>query len=461
MIARLKNNLSLSFLVFPYLTVIFFEIKGSEAFSYVYFFLLFLLIIIVDVFIQKIELKTSQTKWKWCFFVLYLSIFLFVYGNYFYMPIQGSVFLLFGYFIKGRILFSILFCILIPVFLIKNIFLFVNRLSIIFCIIFLLDTTISKPELPDRSRNDIKKIHSLNAKKNKLSTSGNIVLLLILDEYSFDPPITQSSNYHSLINHLDSIGWIVKQRFKSNEISTPISIASLFNYNLTSLFKTDSLLAYPEIENVQIAGDRIKDSFLIKDIENKKVKFHNFSFFDIENYPTNFRILPISRNFLELLLQGTLYFHIRTGAGVFNFQNVRDPIGAGVNDYNNSVLLRLSRELNNYQPNTFIYAHLLMPHAPISFTPTIYSYSKNFPFGASNFKTYHAYRQFTNDLIIDLLFKIKYKSKLKIIISGDHGYRAASEDRTITSSAFYGFDTAQVKSVSSVQDIGILINNSF
>ena len=461
MIAQLKNNLSLSFLVWPYLIVLFFDIRGSESFSFTYFFFIFLLIFLVDLFNQKIFLKALNTNWKWCFIGIYLSIFLFIYGNYFYLPLQGSIFFLFGYFVKGRILFFALFCLLIPVFLIKNIFTFLNRLSIIFCFIFLSYTTISKPERPDRSLNDIKKIHSLTRPKNKPSTSGNVILLLILDEYSFDPPRTHTTKYRSLFNHLDSIGWIVKRRFKSNEISTPMSIASLFNYNLTSLFKTDSLLAYPEIENVQIAGDKIKDSFLINDIESKKVKFHNFSFFDFQKHPSNYRILPISRNFIELILQGTLYFHIRTGAGVFNLQNVRDPIGAGVNDYNNSVLLSLSRELNNYNPNTFIYAHLLMPHAPISFTPTIYPYSKKFPFGANNFENYHAYRQFTNDLILDLLLKIKHDSKLKIIISGDHGYRAASADRNFTSAAFYGFDKAQVTSVSTVQDIGILINKTF
>ena len=461
MIARLKNNLSLSLLVWPYLIVLFFDIRGSESFSFKYFFLVFLLIFIVDLINQKIFLRTLITKWKWCFIGIYLSIFLFVYGNYFYLPLQASILLLFGYFVKGRILFFALFCILIPVFLIKNIFTFLNRLAIIFCLTFLLFNTISKSNLPVKSLNDTQKTNYLYSKKNKPSASGNTVLLLILDEYSFDPPITHTTKYRSLFNHLGSIGWIVKKKFKSDEIATTISIASLFNYNLKKVFNTDTLNAFAEIDKLQIAGDKIKDSFLINDLESKKIKIYNFSFFDFNNYPAKFRILPISRNFLELLLQGTLYFQIRTGAGVFNLQNIRDPNEAGINDYNNSVLLSLSRQLNNYKPNTFIYAHLLMPHAPISFTPTIYPYGKKFPFGANNFENYHAYRQFTNDLILDLLLKIKHDSKLKIIISGDHGYRAAQADRNFTSAAFYGFDKAQVKSVSTIQDIGILINKTF
>lgn len=50
-------------------------------------------------------------------------------------------------------------------------------------------------------------------------------------------------------------------------------------------------------------------------------------------------------------------------------------------------------------------------------------------------------------LFIFLLLKIKHDSKLKIIISGDHGYWDSSKDRTITSAAFYGFNTAVIKTV--------------
>ncbi len=105
---------------------------------------------------------------------------------------------------------------------------------------------------------------------------------------------------------------------------------------------------------------------------------------------------------------------------------------------------------------TFVYVHLLMPHAPLMFNP-------EFPFRKiNNLKNYEAFWRFTNQKLEKVLTNLSKENKYKIILTGDHGLRGDSKiDFHNTFSAFYGFDHSAIDHVKSVQDLGSLINASF
>ena len=55
-----------------------------------------------------------------------------------------------------------------------------------------------------------------------------------------------------------------------------------------------------------------------------------------------------------------------------------------------------------------------------------------------------------------------YQNRLKIIITGDHGFRSDPQINPYnTFAAFYGFEKNEIDQLKSVQDIGKLIADNF
>ena len=108
------------------------------------------------------------------------------------------------------------------------------------------------------------------------------------------------------------------------------------------------------------------------------------------------------------------------------------------------------------KPQTFVYAHLYMPHDPMQFNP---DFSLR---PISNINDYKAYWNFTNQKLNPLLTSLIKENKYRIILTGDHGCR---NDKRInphyTFTAFYGFNKKSIDRIQSVQDLGSLINGSF
>jgi hypothetical protein len=98
-----------------------------------------------------------------------------------------------------------------------------------------------------------------------------------------------------------------------------------------------------------------------------------------------------------------------------------------------------------------------MPHDP-------YLYSNQFKnTKESNPEKYFEFWKFTNDKLVNLLLQLTKEDKYRIIITGDHGYGniggGVKAENTFT--AFYGFDSLSLSKINTVQDVGILINESF
>ena len=96
-----------------------------------------------------------------------------------------------------------------------------------------------------------------------------------------------------------------------------------------------------------------------------------------------------------------------------------------------------------------------MPHSP-------YTYGIEFKTRELNTANYLAYWNFTNQKLDSLLTMLTKENKYRIILTGDHGYRG---DKKInphnTFGAFYGFDKKSAEAISSVQDLGSLINSYY
>ena len=104
----------------------------------------------------------------------------------------------------------------------------------------------------------------------------------------------------------------------------------------------------------------------------------------------------------------------------------------------------------------FAYTHLYMPHSPMQYNPS-------FPIRTvNNLINYKAYWNFTNQKLEPLLTSLIKENKYRIILTGDHGYRADIRiNPHFTFTAFYGFNQESIDKIQSVQDLGSLIYGSF
>jgi hypothetical protein len=131
------------------------------------------------------------------------------------------------------------------------------------------------------------------------------------------------------------------------------------------------------------------------------------------------------------------------------------------NDYpfeihNKNVLNKLNKlNISNLNNNTFLYAHLFLPHNPFVFSP-------EFRFKKLNTSNYISFWKFTNTKMISLLNNLSKENKFRIIVTGDHGYRSEIRiNPNNTFAAFWGFEKRDVELIKSVQDIGSLINGYY
>ena len=116
--------------------------------------------------------------------------------------------------------------------------------------------------------------------------------------------------------------------------------------------------------------------------------------------------------------------------------------------------------LNNIENNSFVYIHLLMPHAPYEFKGTRNSY-KDLA-NTDKLDNYYDYWKFSNIMISHLLSNLTKENKYRIILTGDHGFRGDIRiNPHYTFTAFYGFENKDIQKLKSVKDLGSLINGSF
>jgi hypothetical protein len=197
-------------------------------------------------------------------------------------------------------------------------------------------------------------------------------------------------------------------------------------------------------------GQKLLNSSLYDSLNLKGVKFYNFGILDIgktKRFTSLYYYYPTSYygQFFDKSMINVKY--LNNDSGLLQKQNM----------HNHYILESLPIILNKSNKKSFYYAHLLMPHDPYQYLNEFTNKSN------SNPDKYFEYWKFTNKKLEILLNKLTKENKYRIIVTGDHGYGdiggGIKAEQTYT--AYYGFDYTLIQNISSVQDIGNLINWSF
>jgi len=228
----------------------------------------------------------------------------------------------------------------------------------------------------------------------------------------------------------------------SKNISTINSLASIFNFNFQT---ADQFL------NIPFARRRLRNSSLFDSLENKKVQFYNYGIFDIGKSMAMTKIFfyedeTESNNFV----QG---FFIRTLMSPIIRMNEESLL----NKHNRINIESTAKKINSIADNSFVYIHLILPHAPYRYEGTN-SFYKNLA-NKDNLINYYNHWKFSNKLLTSFLSDLSKENRYRIILTGDHGFRSdVRVNPRLTFTAFYGFELSTIDNIKSVQDLGSLIN---
>ena len=276
------------------------------------------------------------------------------------------------------------------------------------------------------------------------------VILIILDEYASPDELahyTKDGKPLQFSRELQTTGWIVSTSSKSKHKATVNSLASLFNYNINL---TDANL------DATTSIGLLRKSPLFADLEKKGVTCYNWGIFDVGKTQAFSKIYYYENEAKQLSFIKHLF-----SKSMFSLFYLLTP-DAKQSIHNRSIVEQSATQINRLtQSQSFIYVHLLMPHAPLSYTGSNSFKPSPYSNKVSNFLDYW---HFTNQIVLQKLLNPLIKSqKFKIILTGDHGYRFYPSEINpyLTMTAYYGFPKWQVDQVKSVQDLGSLIYASY
>ena len=431
-LAWLAFNFNTIFLIYP--------IKINE-----------LLLFFLPLFILEIIFTFISNK-KISLFV-FLNTFLFLFGYLLTLNIQNLFNNLFDIFLRGRIIFLSLFLILnISLILVKKIpnYKYVN----IFIIIFI-TANLSKNLLINLLAPEIGYVFENKKVIFPAKDKNKPILLLILDEYHSPDDlfrVTKDSSIYNFSSTLKRNGWQTKTSFYSKEIATVRSLSSMFNYNLSY----DTIFRSLGENGENINDELFSKNLLFSDLFDKNIEVKNWGVFNFgstkppisNKTPKRIKSIPmrfIQSTALNLIWSNTNKFS-PNGFQQSYFLNTK---------HNIHIIKKLNDSINENKPNYFIYSHLLMPHSP-------FYYPNYFNFKKSNLKNYVSFFVFTNSFIENKLLELSSSSSMKIIVTGDHGFRHDLRlNKNKTFLALYGFDTLNINEIKTVQDLGSLINSNF
>ena len=321
----------------------------------------------------------------------------------------------------------------------------------IFFFIFFLVTAISSLSNKESRKN-------INSFKNNIlqissKDSGNKpIILIIADEYNSPVGIynyKKDSSVYGFSNDLKNDNWIAKNAFYSFETSTIHCLSSLFNFNLSHNSK------YAEMSIRDIGTEKLLKSSLNDSLRKKNISIVNYGIFDLGTSKPITRLYYYPKNLSEQILYYSAFPIIFQNTGSFEMKGFQESYYP-MEEHNKWILNNLTDSIKKLSSkNTFIYVHLYMPHGPMVLSP-------EFNLKKLTTDNYIAFWKFSNNKIKKLISSIIKNKDVRIILTGDHGFR---RDKLIdphnTFAAFYGFEKSDVDKIQSVQDLGSLINGYF
>lgn len=407
-----------------------------------------IVLLLLSIFIIEVAFKLLFSNFQKLTLLIIGNTFFILFGYFIVLYFQNNLNQLFELKLRGRIIFISIFIIINILFTLK----FKNKhfkLVNTFLIIFIASGLINAFFIAKYPTINIDSFTN-NYLHFEPSKKGKPILLIITDEYHSPDDLYnyfKDSSIYDFSNKLRNKDWKVNNKFISNEASTNYSISSLFNYNLSDN-KDFKNLTIEELNNKYFKKNQLFDS-----LSSKNIKINNLGIFDFGNIKPKYRLFKTNQSFLERVFEFT---SIKIAMG--NTDNFKKN-GLGINFYPtdkiNKFVINEFEELKDLNRNTFVYVHLLMPHTP-------FMYDNEFKFMKTTTKNYLEYWKFTNNKLEVIIEEIIKSNKMKIIITGDHGYRFESKlNPKHTFLALYGFDDIIVNDIKTVQDLGSLINSNF
>jgi hypothetical protein len=407
------------------------------------FFLSLLILEIIFAFIPNENLKL---------FVI-INAFIFLFGFLFIHFLNNFINSLFNIEIRLRIYFIILFIVinfLVIVYIKIKKYKFLN----IFLVVFFLFNLVNNATIYLSSEK--KHYYYFNPKKVYFDASekNKPILFLVLDEYHSPDDLyrkVKDTSIYNFSNFLKQNNWQTKTNFQSNEIWTIRSLSSLFNYNLScdsNFIKADQL----------IPDYLFAENYLSLDLRKKGIKLKNWGWYNFgltRSLNINESKIDMPFSILKNATQNTTLAYIWNNTNKLALEGFKNNYFV-ISEYNTSILNRLRDSIPLIKEKSFVYAHLAMPHPPF------YHHSPQFSLEEINLENYIEYWKFTNKLVSNQLGRITQSQNIKIIITGDHGFRGDSRiDKNKTFLALYGFDCININEIKTVQDLGSLINSNF
>jgi hypothetical protein len=445
------NKASFLLIVIPYLGFNWQELYNSPFFSFNSFFILISILILIEIGVKILLNKLIKKEWYISIFVSSFFI-IFFYGNYPVDPIFNLFNKNWGIIIRGK---SIVIFILIGIILFQYYWIIQRNKTYkffnIFLIIFSIITFISGHNPNKNIENNVITSRKIDLSSSHIKSEIKPIILIIADEYNSPYNLYTLFNDSSLFDfskQLIKSNWIVNNNSYSNETSTIHSIASIFNYNLS--LDTN----YKKRSMEYIWYHFLKKSTLIEELYQKKVQFINYGIFDLNDKRAFSHLYIYPKNFTEQFLLYSCYLFAKRSSINFNGKKLSGK-NEIIMEHNKYFVYNSSELLKNIKTNSFAYIHLFMPHAPLQFEPEFKRKE------LKNICDYKEYWNFSNRKILSLLKGLTKSNQYRIILTGDHGLRGMPTDPHSTFTAYYGFDSLSVSKIKSVQDLGILINESF
>ncbi len=395
--------------------------------------------------------------------------------------------------------FSVLFLFFVALFYYAIIFIFKSFKFInVFLLIFSI-TIITKPLIIDDKSSLLNRLKpSFEWSYKNYNKSKEPIVLIILDELSSSDEIfkfTKDSIDFELEEELSKMNFYIRDPFPSLSTHTRYSLPSIFNFNLHTSQKIQTL----EKNSILRTADEdmiylFERNLLVDSLKMKSVSSHSYGLLPFINsnintknfkYPwgannDNINFLD-DHDFLNLIMKSStfgFFYKIYTNSLI---------IGSEKDNFRKQVIDKLVSE--KFSNNSFYYFHLFMPHYPFSYFdeyPPKVKPSKiiaNLDFEnrsqenlrGNEFNKYMStdryllehieYRRFSTKKILSFL-KLEKFNESRIIIVGDHGFRGTGSNAKkinplLTSIYTRGFDAKDIISLNSVQDLSYLILNSF
>jgi len=443
---------SIFFIVLPYLTLHWNDIYNSPYFSVRVLALFVITIAVIQCAFYYLYTRNNKAISIITVFILTVVFFIFYGINIVDVYFRWQMAHYSHQVIRNRVPFLINFSIVLLIELLifnykKSLFYFQNIFFIIFFFVSTVSAVISFKKIKDI--NSFKSLSSINGNEKIVSKP---LIFIVLDEYHSPMGLVDAFKDSSILNfskNLRSKGWVVNNRFYSIELSTIHSLSSLFNFNLSR----DS--SYAEMDINSMGTQKLLNSKLNDSLQKKHVAIINYGIFDIGSNKPLTRLYFFPKNFLEelfrfssipLLFYNTDGLKLRGIAPSFYVEEM----------HNKKILNSLTDTIKLCtQKQSFLYAHLYMPHSPMVFAPA-FNYKQN------TFENYFAYWKFTNTKVAVLLDSLISGNNYRVIVTGDHGYRKSKLlNPHDTFVAYWGFSQSDINQIKSVQDLGVLINRYF